>query len=126
MIWVNSLDRNKYFLLYFLLFFQFEHDTVKSKLSTLLKENQELRKELSKFQTCEKPSAEHDELIDCLKQQIKNLLSEKDDLSKLWVNANKTIELLEGELQIYQSGHVVPKAELLNVIFRFDLKNIFH
>lgn len=104
---------------YFVNFFQSEHDAVKSKLSILVAENQELSKELSKLRLSNvaKSPPENDEIVDCLKQQVKNLLSEKEHLSNLWQNANKTVEILEGELRIFQSGseNLVPKKDLLKV-----------
>lgn len=88
-------------------------------MSVLVIENQELSKELTKFQTPQpvKSSSDSDGVIECLKQQIRHLLKEKEHISHLWQNATKSVEILEGELSIFQSGNenFVPKNDLLKV-----------
>lgn len=82
-------------------------------------ENQQLSRELSKLQAPEQKqsSSDNEEIIECLKQQIQSLLQEKDHVSKLWQNANKSAELLEQELRVFQSGseNFVPKKDVLKV-----------
>lgn len=74
---------------------------------------------MNKLQTPQQTEliSDNDEIIECLKQQIKTLLKEKEHISQLWQNATKSIEILEGELRIFQSGteNFIPKTDLLKV-----------
>lgn len=80
-----------------------------------MNENQELSKQLISAQNHQQNHIENDSLIANLKQQVNILLSEKDCISKLWQEGVKTIDHLEDELKVYQSGFesFVPKKDYL-------------
>lgn len=68
------------------------------------------------------------ELVDNLKLQIQSLLTEKDYIAKLWQNTLKTVEVLEGELGVFQAGaqNFLPRKDVSKVsihIFIFFIKH---
>lgn len=83
-----------------------------------MEENNNLSKQYNDL-LVEKINVDHkeDDITQNLQQQIHFLTKEKESSTKLWQNAVKTIDSLEQDLRIYQSGvdGFVPKKDVSKV-----------
>nr|XP_023016021.1 hyaluronan-mediated motility receptor-like [Leptinotarsa decemlineata] len=95
-----------------------EQDTLRLKVSSVLNENNRLSKQIKELTHIgNQDSSLQSELVKNLQQQIVTLSNEKEEITKLWQHSRKSLEILENELKIFQTGSqdFVPKSEYIKV-----------
>ncbi|XP_028136514.1 sodium channel and clathrin linker 1-like [Diabrotica virgifera virgifera] len=103
---------------------QSEHRQLKEKIPLLVGENQRILEELKHYSSAKqlRESVAEEELIQNLKLQIGLVLKEKDQVTQLWRKANRSVEILESELNIYKSDttEFFPKNEYFRIKEKYE------